>query len=125
MLLLSLLRFKCPKCREGNLFIEPNPYQLAMLSKMPKHCKCCGQATEPEPGFYFGAMYVSYALGVVMFAILFVLVEFILQIKGYHFMWIYSLVMILLWPILFRLSRVIYLYFFISYDKNAKNRNNN
>lgn len=122
MLLLSILQSKCPRCHKGDLFVEANPYHLSKLSKMHKNCCCCGQPTEPEPGFYFGAMYVSYALGVVMFALLFTLVEFILKIEGYHFMWIYALVMIVLWPVLFRLSRVLYLYTFVRFDKNALNK---
>ena len=27
---------------------------------MPEKCASCGQKTEPEPGFYFGAMFLSY-----------------------------------------------------------------
>lgn len=125
MLLLSILQSKCPRCHKGDLFVEANPYHLSKLSKMHKNCSCCGQPTEPETGFYFGAMYVSYGLGVLMFAFLFTLVEFVLKIEGYHFMWIYALVMIVLWPVLFRLSRVLYLYTFVRFDKNALNKSIN
>ena len=118
-MLLSILKCKCPRCRKGNLFINPNPFNISTLSKMPKNCEVCGQPTEPEPGFYFGAMYVSYAIGVAMFAILFVLVEFILKVGGYHFMWIYAMVMLILWPVIFRASRVLYIYTFVKYNANA------
>lgn len=29
---------------------------------MPLRCKVCNQKIEPEPGFYFGAMFLSYLL---------------------------------------------------------------
>jgi uncharacterized protein (DUF983 family) len=119
-MLLSILKQKCPRCRKGNLFLHSNAYNVKYLTKMPPSCKVCGQLTEPETGFYFGAMYVSYGLGVLMFAFLFVLMEFILKIKGYHFMWVYAVIMVLLWPLVFRYSRVIYIYTFVGYDKNAE-----
>lgn len=119
MMLLSLLKQKCPRCREGELVVSKNPYNLKYLTQMHHKCTVCGQLSQPETGFYFGAMYVSYALGVVVFAILFVIMEFMLEIKGYHFMWVYAVIMIILWPVIFRYSRIIYSYTFISYDKNA------
>ncbi len=42
---------------------------------MPEKCQYCGQKTEPEIGFYYGAMMVSYAisswlfLGIVLFLV--------------------------------------------------------
>lgn len=29
---------------------------------MPKHCSHCNLNYEPEPGFYFGAMFISYTI---------------------------------------------------------------
>jgi hypothetical protein len=29
---------------------------------MPKTCSVCGQKTMPEPGFYYGAMFMSYII---------------------------------------------------------------
>ena len=51
---------KCPRCRIGNIFTEP--FNIADPLNMPDKCSCCGQKTEPEPGFYYGAMYISYML---------------------------------------------------------------
>lgn len=51
---------KCPRCRQGNIFTTP--LKLSAPLEMPKTCEYCGQRTEPEPGFYFGAMFVSYIL---------------------------------------------------------------
>ncbi len=54
----SWWHYKCPRCRQGDLFVKP--INLTEPLKMPKRCIHCGQKTEPEPGFYFGAMFLSY-----------------------------------------------------------------
>jgi len=38
------------------------PFELTKPLKMLKNCSNCGQSFEPEPMFYFGAMYISYML---------------------------------------------------------------
>ena len=34
--LYSIIHCKCPRCQKGNLFVNPNPYNLKMLDVMPK-----------------------------------------------------------------------------------------
>lgn len=36
----------------------------ARFKVMHQHCPVCGVGLEPEPGFYWGAMYISYAFTV-------------------------------------------------------------
>lgn len=72
----SIFKYKCPQCREGNLFTEP--FKMSDPLAMPETCAVCGQKTMPEPGFYYGAMFMSYivtaflylgiiALGIIVF----------------------------------------------------------
>ncbi len=61
----SVLTNCCPRCREGKLFTNPNPYKLRTTMRMPEHCPVCGQAFELQTGFYFGTGYVSYFLSVI------------------------------------------------------------
>ncbi len=49
---------KCPKCRQGDIFVKPFNFKDPV--KMPERCSYCNQATQPEPGFYYGAMFLSY-----------------------------------------------------------------
>ncbi len=49
---------KCPRCRQGDLFVSP--MRLKNPIDMPEKCAHCGQRLEPEPGFYYGAMFISY-----------------------------------------------------------------
>ena len=118
-MILSILKMKCPKCHVGDMFIDKNPYHLKMVDKMPPICPCCGENFEPEPSFYFGAMYVSYGLGVVFFLLTFFLMYVVAHIEGWVFLTFYSTTLLVLWPVIFRIARVIYLYLFVKYDKNA------
>ena len=49
---------KCPRCHEGDLFISP--FEFSKPLNMPSNCNECGQKFEPEPGYYYGAMFLSY-----------------------------------------------------------------
>ncbi|MFA9206393.1 MAG: hypothetical protein ACEQR6_06930, partial [Burkholderiaceae bacterium] len=57
----STINNRCPRCREGKLFVSSNPYHLSSITTMNEKCPVCGQPTEIELGFYYGTGYVSYA----------------------------------------------------------------
>jgi hypothetical protein len=86
---------------------------------MPEHCPCCGQSFQPEPGFYTGAMYVNYGFTVVLSGIAFLVLQLLLKVSAYVFFGVYIGVLLLIGPFMFRYSRVIYLYMFVTYDKEA------
>lgn len=54
----SIWNYKCPKCRKGDLFIKPFDFKNPL--NMNEKCAHCEQRFEPEPGYYFGAMFISY-----------------------------------------------------------------
>ncbi len=56
----SVIGTKCPSCRKESLFAYPI-YRMDKMLKMHKTCPSCQQDFVQEPGFYFGAMYFSYA----------------------------------------------------------------
>lgn len=120
-LLLSILGNRCPRCRRGRLFEESNPYRLGRFMRMNKHCPVCGQATEPETGFYFGTGYVSYALSIALsvatFVAWWVLIGFSLD-DNRLFWWLglNGVLLVLMQPLLMRISRTIWLAFFVYYD---------
>lgn len=57
-LLKSIWNYKCPRCRQGSLYKEP--FKLNKPLDMHETCEHCGLDFQPEPGYYFGAMFVSY-----------------------------------------------------------------
>ncbi len=54
-----IMNLKCPRCHEGRLF-ETGSFSFHRPFDMPDRCPVCGQNYEPEPGFYYGAMFISY-----------------------------------------------------------------
>ncbi|MGA7931438.1 MAG: DUF983 domain-containing protein [Candidatus Sulfotelmatobacter sp.] len=63
----SILRQRCPRCRLGNIF----RYSIFRgFPKMHERCPVCDLKLEREPGYFLGAMYVSYALALVMVALI-------------------------------------------------------
>src|ERR1700746_2274636 len=115
----AIVRFKCPKCHEGNLFKYSNPYNLNKVTEMPETCSCCGQKTEPEPGFYYGAMFCSYILCVGIFLVNFIIFGVYLDLSPIKFISLYTIQLLILMPFIFRYARVIFIYIFVRYDKNA------
>ncbi len=57
--LFSILNLKCPRCHEGDLF-HTSTWSFQDIAGMPDRCPNCGLNYMPEPGFYYGAMFVSY-----------------------------------------------------------------
>ena len=49
----NIFSFKCPRCHEGELFVN-KWYNFSNGNKMVECCSVCGQRTELEPGFYHG-----------------------------------------------------------------------
>ena len=88
---------------------------------MPERCSVCGQPFELEVGFYYGTGYVSYALSVALtvatFVAWFVLIGMSVKDNRFFYWMGFNIVLlIVLQPWLMRISRVIYLYFFVKYD---------
>lgn len=120
---LSLMTMKCPRCRRGRMFNNNNPWRLNKVFDMPKKCPECSQPYELEVGFWYGTGYVSYALSVAISVASFVAWYILIGVstKDNRFFWwlgINIALLILLQPYLMRLSRVIYLYFFVRYNPN-------
>jgi uncharacterized protein (DUF983 family) len=114
----ALLKGKCPRCRQGDIFAYPVA-SLTKFNKMNVHCPHCGIRLEPEPGFYQGAMYVGYAFTIAVMVVVGLCLYFF---AGDPSEWVYIGavigVMLLLVPLNYRFSRIVYLYTFggIKYD---------
>jgi uncharacterized protein (DUF983 family) len=121
----SLFTLKCPRCRKGSMFPDPNPWHLKSTLKMPPRCKECQQVFELEVGFWYGTAYLSYAI-TVLFCVLSFLAWFLtigFSLSDQRFFWwlgINGILLLALQPWFMRLSRSMYLYFFVSYNANYK-----
>ena len=91
--------------------------------KINERCPVCGQPLDMEPGFYYGTNIVSYTLAflisVASFILWWVFIGFSLQDKRFFFwMGANAVLLVLLQPPLMRLSRTIWLAFFVPYSAN-------
>ena len=106
------LKGKCPKCRQGDMFTH-SLFTLSKMSSMPRQCKTCGLQFEIEPGFYFGAMFVSYAFSVAILLGNMIVLYFVFSDPE---IWVYitsvTITSALLYPLVFRYSRIIFLHVF-------------
>lgn len=126
-LLWSVFTMRCPRCRRGKMFTTKNAWNLRKVLHMPQRCSECGQPFELEPGFYYGTGYVSYALSVLYLIITFVLWWIFIgfSVRDNRFFWwmgIAVTTLLILQPWLMRFSRALYLYFFVRYDDDYKNK---
>jgi uncharacterized protein (DUF983 family) len=117
--LFGIVRMKCPCCHEGDLFTHPNPYNLAHFSDMPRRCPVCNQSYEPEPNFFYGAMYVSYGYAVALFVATYIVANSWLGLGLWQTVGALGVVSFLLGPFLFRLSRSTYFHLFVHFDPKA------
>lgn len=116
--LYSIALMRCPRCRQGKLFSEPT-YKLKYLFRMPEHCECCGQKTELELGFYYGANYVSYALNVALIVATTVALFVFGVLTIESFLIVATSANIILSPYIVRFSRTMWIHIFVKRDKNA------
>lgn len=116
--LYSIFKYKCPRCHQGEFFESRNPYNLKKAGNIRETCSHCDLKYSPEPGFYYGAMYVSYALGIAMFVA--VWVALMVLYPAYTPMLLISLLfvsLIVLGPYLYALSKIVWANLFFHYEE--------
>jgi hypothetical protein len=107
---------RCPNCHQGACFKTDNPYKLSQAYQMHAHCPHCGQNFEPETGFYFGSMYISYGLSLIVTMIAFFGFAIGLDADPIRVFIVLSVILLALHPVFFRLSRLIWLHIFVKYN---------
>lgn len=83
---------------------------------MKAACDRCGQKYEPETGFYYGAMYVSYAVSIILMFIPVAFLYFIFNADFKILLGTCIFIYITMYPLIFRWSRNIWLNIFVHYD---------
>lgn len=108
----------CPRCRQGKIF-KYSLYNVRHFDEMYEHCPHCGLRYEIEPGYFWGAMFVSYALsGGVALVMGFLIFYGLNDPGGWTYVIIICPMLVLITPVNFRLSRVLWLHYVsgIAYD---------
>ena len=117
---LALMQLRCPRCHQGQLFTH-TALNVTNYAEMPEQGSVCGQTFEPEPGFYFGSMHITFAFNVATVLVVGVLLYYLFNNPD---TWVYvtvvTAVTLLFTPVILRYSRAIMLYLFggTQYNKN-------
>ena len=119
----STLKNKCPRCHDGNLFINKNIYTYNRFFDMPNNCLKCNQDFQIESGFYLGAMFVSYAITVAIAISVFVVFVIFDAYQVLPFLIVTGICLTLATPFILKVSRSIWIAFSVSYDSNALKKN--
>jgi uncharacterized protein (DUF983 family) len=112
--LYSILFNKCPRCHEGQFFKTNSWISWRNYDQMNPHCEVCGESFEREPGFYFGAMFMSYALYVALVAVCFFGLVMLLNFNTTYVLASLVLIIVALQPAFFRLGRLLWINVFVS-----------
>jgi uncharacterized protein (DUF983 family) len=118
--LYSIIKFKCPHCHEGDFFKSRNPYNLSSMAEPHEKCSNCNEKFSMEPGFYYGAMYVSYGLGCAHI-ITFWVARVILGIEPefWNFIILVGVCLALLTPLYYAISKIVWANFFFQYKNKS------
>jgi len=113
----SILNNKCPVCHEGDFFEVNNPYDLKNFSKNYDRCKTCDHKFEMETGFFYGAMFVSYAIAVAFSIAIFLMVLLLFPQSAYY-VYIAAILtgIVVLMPLTYRLSRLVWMNLFYGFQ---------
>ncbi|MEO9512627.1 MAG: DUF983 domain-containing protein [Flavobacteriaceae bacterium] len=114
--LYSILTGSCPKCHEESMYVNNNPYRLSQIFNMHERCSNCHTKYKIEPSFFYGAMYVSYGVGIAFAVAAFVVAFLIIGASLIGTFIAIVLTMIVFMPIIIRLSRNIWINLFIKYE---------
>lgn len=99
-----MLRQRCSECGEGRVFQGS--------FRMNERCPVCNVKFERGPGYFTGAMYFSYGLGIPIIALGTLLGKFLFPAYPLHWIvlvaWIAFLPLV---PAVFRYSRVLFIHF--------------
>ena len=119
--LYSIFTGTCPVCHTGKMYKTKNPYIFSETLNMYNNCPHCGTKFKIEPSFFYGAMYVSYAVGVAFAVAAFIIAYFFIGLGRLNTFFVIVGTLIAFLPIILRLSRNIWINFFFKYNPEKAN----
>ena len=118
--LYSILTGTCPRCHQESMYLDKNPYNLVNVYKMHDNCSHCGLHYKIEPSFFYGAMYVSYGLGVALSVAAFIVAFVFIGTSLITSFYVIIAALVIPMPLIMRISRNIWINIFVHYRKDWK-----
>ena len=116
----AMWQYKCPKCRSKNSSLFKKPFQFTKPLDMNDSCDKCGQDFEPEPGYYYGAMFISYILSSFILLPIALVLVFYFNFTDLQMMGVIILLGVLMFFRILRVSRALWIHAMIKYDPPYK-----
>ena len=117
----------CPRCRRGKLFKDYSAYNFKHTFDMHEECPVCKQKFDMEPGFWYGTGYVSYAISIAFLVATFIAWKVLIGMtfsvddnRIFYWMGTAFILLLIFQPLIMRLSRSLWLSWFVSYDPDWK-----
>lgn len=118
--LYSTFTNKCPRCHAAKVFENNNPYSFKNGLTMRKTCVSCGLKYEREVGYFYGSMYVSYGMQTGLVTAMYLLNIYWWNMSSLALVfWIIGFALVL-FPVTFRWSRILWIGFFTKYEPDYK-----
>lgn len=108
----KILQCKCPNCNDGDIYKNDGNILILKFPKMNQQCPTCHYKFEREPGYFFGAMYVSYGLAVAEMIASLIIFWHLFNLSPLMVFCIITILTFLLAGINFKLSRSVWIHMF-------------
>jgi uncharacterized protein (DUF983 family) len=119
--LYSIFKGTCPVCHSASMYKSSALYKPSETLKMHDRCPHCDTKFNIEPSFFYGAMYVSYAVGVAIGVAVFIIAYFFVGLNRFRTFLAIVATLVVLLPVILRLSRNIWINVFFTFDKEKAN----
>ncbi len=115
----SIFKGKCPKCHEGNFFKHSFSFHPTKVTALHDNCPNCRFKYMIEPSFFYGAMYVNYGITVAISIVVFLISKLGFELNLLESFISVVIALVLLAPINLRLSRILWINMFVSYQPKS------
>ena len=116
----NVLFNKCPRCKKGKVWCVSALPAFWVKEPMHTYCPNCNLKFERELGFWQGAMFISYGISIGIFVLCWILSEMFIPYEApmLYTVLLVTIVALMLSPINWRWSRLIWLNFWTNEDSN-------
>jgi uncharacterized protein (DUF983 family) len=122
--LYSITKARCPRCHEGDFFKYRFTFNPSKITQLHTNCPNCNLKYMMEPSFFYGAMYVNYGITVALSVITFLICTLIFNATLLQSFIAILIALLVLAPVNLRLSRILWIHMFVTYEeKSTKNEN--
>lgn len=116
----SIVEGTCPRCQHESMYTSKNAFNIFKATNMHETCSNCGLRYMIEPAFFYGAMYVSYGVGIAFGFAAFVISYWMIGASLVNSFIAIVATLAIFYGVIMRISRNIWINIFVSYNPEAR-----